>query len=164
MALTYDWLDGVTLGGTQATITFSNIPQTYTDLIITVRGTTGSAGTSGVNLRVGNGSVDTGTNYLATQADGDVSKIVNYYDNTDTSLNIGIIGNSNIAQNLIHIQNYTNTNMWKVFMAEGGNIDYIRYAVGHWRSTAAINIIEVRNGTGIFAAGTNCNLFGIKAA
>ena len=55
---TYVALDKVTLGTAASTITFSSIPQTYTDLVMVFDGTAASATYSGIRF---NG--DTGNNY-----------------------------------------------------------------------------------------------------
>jgi len=69
---TYVALDKITVGSAVASVTFSSIPSGYTDLVIVGNlGTT--SGSANIAMQVGNGSIDTGSNYSFTNINGDGS-------------------------------------------------------------------------------------------
>ena len=61
---TYVALDTQTLGSAAASVTFSSIPQTYTDLVLVINGY--SINDVDWRFRMGNGSIDSGSNYSGT--------------------------------------------------------------------------------------------------
>ena len=138
-------------------VTFSSIPQNYTDLILIVKNATSSTGVNNT-LRV-NG--DTGTNYSTTQlyGSGSGSAATIRISNGSNSW-AGIGGSESIT--IIQFMNYTNTNIYKTWMSRGsGPGNYITADVSLWRSTAAISSIYIDTGG---ASGTTFTLYGIKAA
>lgn len=161
---TYSTIATTTLGSDQATVTFSNVSGSYTDLIVVVSGALTGSGTAGVLVRVGNGSIDSGTNYSATQIDGDGSTAASYRESAATELNIGVANASN-SVSIFNFQNYSNTTSNKTILARGNASSYVRFAVGMWRSTSAIN--QIRFSTAVsrsFIAGSTFTLYGIAAA
>jgi hypothetical protein len=160
---TYVALDKVTLTNAAASATFSSISSAYTDLIIVANLL--STTSARVKVRVGNGTIDTSTNYAYTVLFGNgasagsggetsVSEI-NYYWSAIPS------GWSNYTFNF---QNYSNTTTNKTVIGRGNSKAVETLAnVGIWRATNAINIIEIRSGTGTFDAGSTFSLYGIRA-
>lgn len=160
---TYVALDKITVGTAVSSVTFSSISQGYTDLVIVMSSTVVSGGA--IEMRVGNGSVDTGTNYSRTfmygngtsAASGRSSSIDTWYlpsGNTST-----VFGNA-----LVNIQNYSNTTTYKTLLYKGGDAGQTATAgVQLWRSTAAINIITLTGYTSNIAVGTTFSLYGIRA-
>ena len=160
---TYTPIASITLASATAEITFTGIPQTYTDLVLVVAGTYSSGGVGSVDIRVGNGSIDTGSNYSATQLDGFGSSAASYRDTSATNLNLGVASTSQ-STNIFHFMNYANTTTNKTILSRGNEPTYVRAAVGLWRSTSAINQIRIRNSGGTtFASNTTFNLYGINA-
>jgi hypothetical protein len=160
---TYVALDKVTLTNAAASATFSSISSAYTDLIIVanILSTTSAR----VKVRVGNGTIDTSTNYAYTVLFGNGTSAgsggetsiseINYYWNAIPS------GWSNYVFNF---QNYSNTTTNKTVIGRGNSTAVETFAnVGIWRATNAINIIEIRSGTGTFDAGSTFSLYGIRA-
>jgi len=153
----------VILGAAAPSVTFSNIPQTYTDLVLVIDGTTASTFTQ-LQVRT-NG--DTGSNYSTTYLWGTGSAAVSDRDSNISTggMNAGFLGTGQ-GNNTLHIQNYSNTTTFKTVLARSsvpGN--RVAATVNLWRSTAAItelrfNLISGEN----FASGTTFNLYGINAA
>jgi hypothetical protein len=172
-ANTYTQIPGgsVTVGTATATVVFSSIPATYTDLILVMQ-PAADVDDQNVGIRF-NG--DTGSNYSYTRMganntagstsssrSGSFSRI-NTTDATGTSTNLG---------NLLivaHIMNYANATTYKTAIArsgqQGGTYNGTEMFVGTWRNTAAINSVTVMQGsTRTFSTGSTFNLYGITAA
>jgi hypothetical protein len=161
---TYSTIATTTLGSAVTTYTFTSIPSTYTDLVLVASGTLTAGGTAGVLLQLGNGSIDTGANYSATQLDADGGTAATYRETNATELNIGIFNASN-SVSIFQLQNYSNATTNKTILARGNSNAYLRTAVGVWRSTNAINQIRLSTAAGrSFTAGSTFTLYGITAA
>lgn len=162
---TYTPIATQTLGSATASVTFSSIPSTYTDLIL-VASNSSATNQDALTLKVGNGSVDNGSNYSTTflygqgSGTGATSRVSNatniFWGRSTTSINA----------NILHLMNYSNTTTNKTVLSRGNAADAIVIAyVGLWRSTSAINIITI--GTeigGNISAGSTFTLYGIAAA
>jgi hypothetical protein len=169
MASTYEAIATNTLGSTTASVTFSSIPATYTDLILVSSIVTPSGGgnTSAYKLQVGNGSVDTGSNYSFTRIYGDGSSAVSDRLSSTTDLAGAFSFGSSTNPNIItQFSNYANTSVNKTTLTRLNTASaFVVAFVSLWRSTSAINTITISNGilTG-FAAGSTFTLYGIKSA
>jgi hypothetical protein len=165
MPQTYTPIATNTLGTAVPTVTFSSISQDYTDLVL-VAATTSTSAATNFTLRLGNGSVDTASNYSATRLVGNGSSATSG-TNSATVLNFGDVGNPSIPTvNIISIMNYTNTTTFKTILGRANTSDIqVQGLVGLWRKTPeAINIITIGTGSGNFAIGSTFTLYGIKAA
>lgn len=158
MARTYSQIASVTLGTGSSTITFTSIPSTYTDLIMTVSANQETS-TSGY-LRFNS---DSSTNYSY--------RAIYYNDVTTQSLNQGagcLVTNFGSLTahitSIINIMSYASSSRWKTVLARcsgsGGGI----YTVSNWASTSAINTITLLSGSGNWRSGSIVSLFGIKKA
>lgn len=164
MPSTYEPIATQTLGSAVNQVTFSSIPSTYTDLIVVQSGSFASAG-GDVFIRFNS---DSGSNYSNTWLTGtgsaasssreaNVSRIIvdaNAYPTTG------------ISTRILQFMNYANTTTNKTMLSRANNaatgVDAI---VGLWRSTSAINTIDLYAWTtNSFNAGTTITLYGIKAA
>jgi hypothetical protein len=164
---TYVALDKVTVGTATSTITFSSIPQGYTDLVLVMNGNTDAATTT--KLNVGNGTIDTGANYSWTVLSGTGGAANSYRESSVNFTQNERYANwdaSNNANTIISLQNYSNATTNKTWLTRGNNaaagVDAI---VGMWRNTSAINIIRVSctNAGRTFSVGSTFSLYGIKA-
>lgn len=159
---TYTPIATNTLSSNTAGITFSNLPQGYTDLALIVNGTTAGSGWVGLQIQV-NG--DTGSNYSTTYLYGDGSSAGSGRESNATSSNSGAISNSKISPNIFQFQNYSNTTTYKTWLCRGNPVDgWVKAAVGLWRNTSAINSIKVFHTSDSLASGTIITIYGIKAA
>jgi hypothetical protein len=159
---TYVALQTQTLTSSAASVTFSSIPQTYTDLIIVAQ-IKGTANTY-LNLRF-NG--DTGSNYSRTVLSGNGSTATSERRTNATVINTDynetIETNFNYV-NIMQIMNYSNTNINKTVLCRPNNAASGSGAtVGLWRNTAAITSVSLVSNNNSFDSGSTFNLYGIAA-
>lgn len=161
MTATYDKIQSYTANGSQNTITFSSIPSTYTDLIVL----SGGSSDGYFELRVGNGSVDTGSNYSRTYMYGDTTGAFSYRNtNSDRLYNtFGTTATRGVS--ITNFMNYSNTTTKKVILFRGDYaVGYTNAGANLWNSISAINVIQIVGGGGAnFTSGTTHTLYGIKA-
>jgi hypothetical protein len=162
---TYTPIATTTLGSTSATVTFSSIAATYTDLVIVVAG--GTDANSGYGLRFNS---DTGSNYSRTYLTGDGTTASSGRDTNQTtadiSFNAAVQNNTNF-NSIIHIMNYANTTTYKTALSRANNAATgVDTGVSLWRSTSAINSIIIRTTSAgrVFNIGSTFTLYGIAAA
>lgn len=169
---TYEPIATQTVSTPVATITFSSIPATYTDLRVTMSlaDDDSEAGTGAPTFRFNN---DTATNYSQTVLRGDGTTAYSniqvnktfiyalYWNNSPTStttypfmtLDIMSYAGSTYKTTLITAADDRN--------GTGG----VERMVGLWRSTSAINRLDILNDGGKkFETGSIVTLYGIKAA
>lgn len=160
---TYDPIASITLSAATTSVTFSAIPQTYTDLVLVMNGA-GLIATQNSQVQF---NADTGTNYSYTALYGTGSAAGSARGSSATSAGSCSISN---AQGIIiyHFMNYANTTTNKTFIGRGNQAtttSEVDIRVSLWRSTSAITSIKLgQSGSGGgFASGYTFNLFGIKA-
>lgn len=163
---TYSQIATQTLGSTASSVTFSSIPQTYTNLVV-VMAVIPAATVGYAPWFQFNG--DTATNYSFTWLQGDGSSATSGRQTSQTKgftgWSIGLTGASNSIAN---IQNYSNTTTNKTYIDRinetTGSYPGAGATVGLWRNTAAINSIKIGNDGGGFASGSTFTLYGIRGA
>ena len=160
MATTYEPIATTTLGSASNSVSFSSISGSYTDLVLIVY--TKSATTDNLAIQV-NG--DTGTNYSNTYISGNGSTAISGRNTSVSQAYITGTGTS-FGTSIINFQNYANTTTYKTSLLRhnfGGTM--LQQWVGLWRSTAAINRIDIiGSGSATFATGSTFTLYGIAAA
>jgi hypothetical protein len=170
MPRTYEPIATTTLGSDQATVTFSSIPATYTDLVFVVQAqsTQAGSGANGMRCRVNS---DTGTNYSYTSIDGNGSSASSYRETTvDYFVPADIPQTSATERNIciFNVMNYANTSTFKTILSRGNIASSGTSArVALWRSTSAINSVSISRdfgGGGSLKTGTVITVYGIKAA
>jgi hypothetical protein len=165
---TYTPIATTTLGSAQSSYTFSSISGSYTDLVLvcSYQPTAGSV----FFMQVGNGSVDTGSNYSQTILYGYTSPPNSTRYSNQTASNIGpeaISTPTTTWTNIItSFQNYSNTTTYKNWLSRYNDASgsEVNAKISLWRSTSAINTIKLYPNTGNFAAGSTFTLYGIAAA
>jgi hypothetical protein len=161
---TYVALQTQTLTSATDSVTFSSIPQTYTDLVLVINSLANSSTISSV-IQVGNGSIDTGSNYSTTILYGDGTTVASTrIQGTLANLNFYAEASTTSPNTIIvNLQNYSNTTTRKTFLSRGsGAINGVSAIVGVWNSTSAINAIKVsRSAANNYAAGSTFTLYGI---
>ena len=170
MAKTYTPIATQTLTTSSATITFSSIPQTYTDLVLIINGGTASQGDN-VWLRFNS---DSGSNYSFTELRGNGSTAASARGSNQTfaSLSSSIGGAPTLGQNFIaNVMNYSNTTTNKTVISRvnqpDGSTSYpgVGAYVNLWRSTSAISTVLIgRTGGGNLLDGSTFTLYGILKA
>lgn len=170
MPKTYQPIATTTLGSAAASITFSSIPSSYTDLVFVIQ--LSSTSTDNIFVRFNS---DTASNYSVTRLAGPGSNpAVSDRQTSQTMMTITRNGyptttNGNTVS-IMQVMNYANATTNKTALIRsndaGNGTDAI---VGLWRKTPeAINAVSFS--TNSFGAGTSIStgstitLYGIKAA
>lgn len=177
---TYEPIATTTVSGSSvANITFTGISASYTDLLVV--GYVGLASGGNFRCQVGNGSIDTGTNYSRTTLYGrrNGANTADEYGSSSSSaedsaqivqttdLYASSVGYSPILANFM---NYSNTTTYKTILTRHSSSGVAAYrgvelSVSLWRSTSAINQIKFYSSNGgNIAVGSNITLYGIAAA
>lgn len=161
---TYAQIATVSPSGT-ATVDFTSIPTTYTDLVLVMSGSMASA--ANLFIRVGNGSIDTGSNYSLTSMITGSSAAVSQRQSSQAQYQVtdGTFFNTSEQSNiLVSFQDYSNTTTNKTWLSRANSVGIgLNGAVGLWRSTSAINTIRFYASQN-FNSGTKVTLYGIEAA
>jgi hypothetical protein len=169
---TYEPIATTTLGSNAATITFSSIAATYTDLrvVLVGRDDRASTGNDTVFLRFNS---DTATNYSYTRLLGDGANASSAAGTSLTSNVAGFIPRNNNTSGIfglvtVDIFSYagsTNKTYLSTTSADlNGSGDVVRI-VGLWRNTSAITSITFSLGSTFqYLTGTIATLYGIKNA
>ena len=164
---TYTPIATYTLPSNASSYTFTSIPSTYTDLVLVANG--GTVSDSNLNLRVGNGSIDSGSNYSQTLIGGNGSSALSSRVTSQTqwqpSNDDAYWTNAIKGVLTIHFMNYSNTTTYKTVIGRTNLASSGLDSIVHlWRSTSAINSILVGNYGYNFSIGSTFTLYGIKAA
>jgi hypothetical protein len=162
MASTYEKIATTTLGSAISTVNFNSITASYTDLIFVWNIKQDSD--SSLYMRF-NG--DTNSNYSTTGLFGDGTSATSQRLSNNSNgiwFRSELISGSNFNPIIYQFNNYSNTNVFKTVISRANNAaEMVGATVGLWRSTSAINSIEIWQGTE-FSAGSTFTLYGIKAA
>lgn len=163
-ATTYTAIATTTVGaGGTNTISFTSIPQTYTDLVIklSTRPTTGAAG-GGMDIGFNNSTSSFTSRYIL--GDGSAAS------STTATTTFALVGSTTTASTFatteIYIPNYTSSNN-KSFGSESfeeanATLAYSTILAGLWSNTAAITSIQITNTRPTFAQYSTATLYGIK--
>lgn len=157
---TYVALATTTLSSSQGLVSFTSIPQGYTDLRLVYNGT----GSATVPFALQFNS-DTGSNYSYTILYGSGSSAASTRGSNQTE---GYLGNVWTDQNtiIVDIMNYSNTTTYKTQISRANSAgNRVAAWVNLWRSTAAITRIDITaTGGGSYQTGSTFTLYGIAAA
>lgn len=160
---TYELITSQTLASDQGSVTFSDIPQTYTDIVFHSNSISPTL-PQALNWRI-NG--DSGSNYSRTGLYGDGSSTGSY---RNTSLTYGLTGAGKTYPNpcFTSFMNYSNSTTAKTIILTGTGTDLLDgygFAIYVWNSTSAITqVVFTPNNGGAISAGSSFSLYGIKAA
>ena len=171
MPVTYEPIATVTLATMSPTITFSSIPQTYTDLRLVVCAYEQEGTTITKRFRI-NG--DTGSNYNHVTFGATASSRYTQSEASGTGMRIASnqIGDPASLNQLITIDilSYTGSQLKTTIhqtssMQDVAGAGYVQKGLGLWNSTAAINsIVLMYLNSSNWGAGSRATLYGIKAA
>jgi hypothetical protein len=161
---TYVALDRVTVTNASV-LSFTSIPQTYTDLVIVGTGVTNVSGSGNNNWRVYFNSDNTSGLYSNTVLTGNGSSTSSARDANGNFMYLGFAAQaSNTRQSItrLNIMNYSNTTTNKNVLARSDDSgEFVSVHVGLWRSTAAVNAVNIYM-PGNTLSGT-FSLYGISA-
>lgn len=162
MALTYEPLATTTTGSDTNTVSFGSISGSYTDLVLVGFLRKATSGADYMALRFNS---DTGTNYNRVRMTMSTSATATYAESSIDSAIFDInVNATNQGHFICHIQSYSNTTTWKQVLTRSNNTSTgVCICLNTWRSTSAINNVEVRCPSN-FISGSVFTLYGIKAA
>ena len=157
---TYTPIATTTLSSAQASVTFSSISGSYTDLFIVMALEPGSS-LDGIRLRFNS---DTGSNYSWTQLYGGASTGSNRGSNQD-NIPVGATSANERQMSTFSINNYSNSTTYKtVLVSPRGATTYASAIVGLWRNTNAITSLSISVASNTMAANSTFTIYGIAAA
>ena len=161
----FDTLGSVLVGSSgQASITFSNIPQTYTHL--QVRGINLSS--SANNFISCNFNGDNGNNYSIHAFEGTGVAANSYYQSSYGKTGLGLTGGTTTPGAFVmDILDYTNTGKNTMVRGINGNdangTSYVDLMSSAWNNTAAVTSIVITHGAAVnFNQYSRFSLYGIK--
>ena len=160
MANVYELIDEVTLGSQANGVTFSSIPQTYADIIVSIVGK--GSGNIYPDVRFNNVSAST-YGYVVTYSA--VSNVGSQSSYNSGAIPLTWTGNFNSTQtNVVNfrINDYTNANTGKGVLSYNlrPRDGYVEWIAGGFYTSQAINEINIQNGP--FQAGTRFLLWGVS--
>jgi hypothetical protein len=165
---TYSTIATTTLGSNSGTVTFSSIPQIYTDLVLVSNyRTVGTPTFFGCSWKA-NG--DTGSNYSSTIIYGNGTTTGSVRSTLYASFAFESYSSTNNQVAITNFMNYSNTSTFKTSISKSGgpgSSEATGSQVGLWRSTAAITSLTLYStdvGAIPFAAGNVFTLYGIASA
>lgn len=171
---TYTKIGAQTLTGNSTSVTFSNIPQNFTDLVIIVSGVGAVQDGYSILCQVGNTSIDTGSNYSTTRIGGNGTATSSGRATAASYMRLqNLTGQSttsgNVTNLLINFMNYSNGTTFKSVINRAnqtnGSYPGVELLINLWRNTSPINIIQLFPFTGAsFATGSTFTLYGIECA
>lgn len=162
---TYEPIQTYTLASAAASITFSSIAASWTDLRLVLTTTTSSNTAPLIRF-----NSDSGTNYSYTNLNGDGSSASSDRGTNTSFINLGTAGGTSTTIPTFYdlsIFSYAGstykTTLNSANADKNGSGD-LRKSVGLWRSTSAITSIYLYTFGGDYSIGTTATLYGIKAA
>jgi hypothetical protein len=159
------------LGSAAASVEFTSISGSFTDLLIVARAQHTLTNHTTFQMTFNS---DTGSNYSVTRLYGNGSSASSDRFSSQTSIDAGYMppDTGGIGTFFVNIMSYANTNVfttvlgsWETQAGTSGN-QYVVRQVGLWRSTNAITSVKfVPESVGnTIASGSTFSLYGIKAA
>jgi len=162
---TYTPIASQTLGSAAASVTFSSIPQGYTDLIIVCDAIASAAANYELTF-----NSDTGANYSRTGLQGNGSTASSLRTTNANFIRCDQGGNLETTFGnplLVSIMNYSNTTTYKTILSRSGggsSAGGTGAVVGLWRNTTAITSLNFACSGATFSSGSTFSLYGITAA
>jgi len=165
---TYIKIASQTLGSNASSVTFSNLPQNYTDLVL-VALPVAVSGSPSLRIRFNS---DTGSNYSNTKLSGDGNVAGSGRESNISSAYAGdsdLSTTAGASNSITHIMNYSNSTTYKTIIERSNNsAKNVIASVSLWRNTNAITSIELAAGASFptvnFASGSTFNIYGIECA
>jgi hypothetical protein len=174
MANTYGLIEAKTLSATAASVTFSSIPQTFTDLVLSISPrSTVSSTIAGIDITL-SGSTTNIYRYTRIYGEGSGGTVTRSYSSAGQPMTVNWINggtsNANTFSNCeLYIPNYTGTAAkpmsWKAIQENNNATAYItQHALFANLTSAVTSILLADNSGGVFDVGTTFYLYGISNA
>jgi len=163
MALTYEPISTTTLSTATATVTFSSIPATYTDLVASFTCFSSAGADVFVRFNSESGNV---YSYAVMAGDGSGNaenlRSVNSIATTDW---YGTPDSTKLCTKLFNINQYRNTNFKHSYYNLSHSSSGIDFVLGQGKQTTAVSSITFYfSGAQTFSSGSIFTLYGILAA
>jgi len=153
-----------TLTASAGSVTFSNIPQTYTDLVLIATPCSTGTAQPDVYMQV-NGS---SSSYARTRLGGNGSSVFNTNITGETYWVLGPMERTaGSTTNVCHLLGYSNTTTYKSMLNRSADSSIAtQVMIQSWNNTSAITYIYLypEPAKGSFEVGSTFTLYGIKAA
>ena len=169
MPSTYEPIATSTLGSAAASVTFSSISGSYTDLVLVAQARSARAAADDSLYIQVNG--DTASNYSVTDLKGRAGVASSSRATSQTKM---VVANNIVAASgtanvfdvvTSNFMNYSNTTTNKTVLCRASSAEQeVAALVNLWRSTSAITQIVIYCASANIAAGSTFTLYGIKAA
>jgi len=167
MANTFELISAVTVGsGGAASIDFTSIPSTYTDLCLKISGREATGTSLVFTMRINGSTANQATRELRGSGSSATS-------GTNTIATIDQNGSGTTASTFgsgeVYIPNYANTSTYKSYSIDSvsennATAAYMRLSAGLWSSTSAINQLTLYASSGNIAEFSTAYLYGVKNA
>jgi hypothetical protein len=167
MANTYTLIDKTTLTGTQSSITFTSIPNTFTDLVVLLSVRSNRSFTNDSLGIKPNGSTSNRSGRTLLGDGSSASSTTTTEEIAYAALTGGTATSNTFSNIAIYCPNYTSSN-FKSMSADGvmeNNATFSGSSLNAflWSNTAAITSLEFTSATGnSFVSGCTAYLYGIK--
>jgi len=156
----------VTVGaGGVSTISFSNIPQTYTDLQIVLSLRT-SVVSAGLLVSFNESASNLSSRYAYFDGGSSIGSTTNSTQIFNFGVNYSGTTASTFGNATVYVANYT-SNAFKAISIDGGNEDngsnaYQGFSAGLWSNTAAITSITITPQSGTIQQHSTATLYGVS--
>lgn len=168
MPATFEPIASTSTGSNTTSVTLSNIPQTFTDLVLIIGNALTTVNAYAFTFGV-NG--DTNSNYSGTiiSGNGSGASSTRYSNISNTSTYftgwVSGLSTTDAGVMILNFQNYSNTTTNKTVLARSSiAAKSVEASVWLWRSSNAINQITIYSQSGSnIASGTTFALYGIDA-
>jgi len=164
---TYILLNQITLAAASGSVTFSNIPQNYGDLVLVADASTTASGVT-LDIRF-NG--DTGSNYSAVELIGRSNGVASAAGTDVYFRPLGNTFGTTPFQTIMQVMDYSATDKHKTALFRPSSFDtslgsyLLKAQAGRWASTSAVTSITLTSlfNSREFAIGSTFSLYGIAA-
>jgi hypothetical protein len=161
MPSTYESIATTTLTSSANTVSFTSIPATYTDIVVSCKFQKTTTDNFWINF---NG--DSASNYSETWMVGNGSSAASGRESSTTRILLSNgVGDGPNGMAIIHIFSYLGSTNKTILTRNGDAAIATAAAAGLWRNTAAITSLAITTQVvNPWNAGTTFTLYGIKAA
>lgn len=153
---TWTPLANITLGSSASSVTFSNIPNTYRDLILIYNGVATSSAT-GIQLALN--SDQTTSNYSRVWMNGNGTSATS----GTSGPNDLFFGTTNRTLGIANIFDYSATDKHKTVISRDNSTTDTRAVAIRWANTNAVNSVQLYLNGSSFASGAVLSLYGVIA-
>lgn len=169
MATTYNLIEAKTLSSSVSSVTFTSIPQTYTDLLLKTSVRTSGSGVDSIMIRPNSSSTNLSTKWVQgdiTTSGGIVSE---QYSFVLLRANGGDSTSNTFSNGEAYFSNYSGSNFKSISLdsvtgSSGGRV-LLPLAAGLWSNTSAItSLYMITESGGNFLTNSTFYLYGISNA